>query len=325
MKKHFRIFTFILVVFCVAVLFLPALTQRASGFSDTAYLKARGQTSGRVTRFLVMGRDRSAGLADCIMIVTVHEDSGAVSVVQIPRDTYAEYTRRDYKKLNGILQKKGETGTKEFLSRALGVPLDYFLILELDCLCNLVDSVGGVDIEIPQDMHYSDPSQNLEIHFEKGKRHLNGKQAEDFVRFRSGYANADLGRLDAQKLFLRAFVKKCNDLSAGEKVRLVLSVLTKVQTDVDIAAAIRMAKLFGTFDADSIPMATLPGQAVQGSSGAWYYSLNREGCIRILNEFLLPEIMLNEESFDPNGVFDREDHEDFHHIYSASEGSLPLG
>ena len=323
-----RVFRFSIVFVCLITLTALFLQSQNAVFArgpESEDLSTFGSTSSRVTRFLVLGKDRSVGLADCIMIVTVCEDSGAVSVVQIPRDTYAEYTDRDYKKLNGILQEKGETGAKEFLSSALGVPLDYFLILDLDCLDRLVDAVGGVEIDIPQDMYYSDPTQGLEINLRAGNHLLNGKEAEQFVRYRAGYANADLGRLDAQKLFLRAFVKKCNTMSGAEKVKLVLSVLTKVQTDVDLPAILRMTGLFGNFDADAIPITTLPGQAVQGSSGAWYYSLNREGCIKILNAFLLPETILNQDSFDPKGLFDREDHKDFHNIYIASQEDLPLG
>ena len=318
---------FVSVLICILCL---GLLQGCGGITPSVSasdksLHTMKSASERVTRFLVMGCDRAAHLADCIMIVTLNEGSGAVSVVQIPRDTYAEYTHRDYKKLNGILQEKGERGAKEFLSQAFGVPLDYFLILDLDCLDQAVDAVGGVDLEIPTDMQYSDPDGNLEIQFTKGEHHLNGAQAEQFVRYRSGYANADLGRLDAQKLFLRAFVKKCNSLSGTEKARLLLSFLTKVQTDIDIAAAFRLAGLFGNFDADAIPMVTLPGQAVQGSSGAWYYSINRQGAIRVLNQYLLPQTEIDDRTFDPNGVFDREDLEDFHTIYIAPEETLPLG
>ena len=323
MKKLFRLFVCILCLGCLLLQGCGGVGLSAS-LTDNS-LHAMKTTSERVTRFLVMGCDRSAHLADCIMIVTVNEGSGEVSVVQIPRDTYAEYTSRDYKKLNGILGEKGEKGAKEFLSRAVGIPLDYFLILDLNCLDQVVDAVGGVDLDIPMDMYYSDPDGGLEIALSKGYHHLSGVQAEQFVRYRAGYANADLGRLDAQKIFLRAFVKKCNSLSGTEKAKLLLSFLTKVQTDIDIAAAFRMAGLFGNFDADAIPMVTLPGQAVQGSSGAWYYSVNRQGAIRVLNQYLLPQAQFDDSTFDPGGIFDREDFKDFHNIYMAPEAKLPLG
>lgn len=320
-----RFFLVLICLSCTALLLLQGCVKISSESIVEKSLSTMKDSSGRITRFLVLGCDRSARLADCIMVITVCESNGAVSVVQIPRDTYAEYTDRDYKKLNGILQEKGERGAKEFLSQALGVPLDYFLILDLDCLDRIVDAVGGVDLEIPVDMYYSDPYGGLEINLSKGNHHLNGAEVEQFVRYRAGYANADLGRLDAQKLFLRAFVKKCSGLSSADRMKLVLSVLTKVQTDIDLPAIIRMTGLLGSFDADAIPMATLPGQAVQGKSGAWYYSLNRQGAIRVLNQYLFPQNELDDRTFDPDGVFDREDFKDFHNIYIAPEEKLPPG
>ena len=316
---------FLLVLICLSCIFLQGCESHFSTSTENRSLSTMRSESDHATRFLVMGCDRAAHLADCIMVITVCEENGAVSVMQIPRDTYAEYTSRDYKKLNGILQEKGEAGAKEFLSKALGVPLDYFLILNLDSLDRLVDAVGGVDLEIPMDMYHSDPDGNPEIALSKGKHHLSGAEAEQFVRYRAGYVNADLGRLDAQKLFLRAFIKKCNTLSTKEKISLAVSVLNKVQTDIDLPAIVRMIRLLGNFDADAIPMVTIPGQAVQGTSGAWYYSINRQGAIRALNEYLMPQNDVDDRTFDPHGLFDREDLRDFHNIYIAPEEKLPLG
>lgn len=324
MKKIVQILFVCLCVACASILFLQESAHAGEKEQPTQPVVA-SKEHDRITRILVLGCDRSAHLADAIMIVTVCENSAQTSVLQIPRDTYAEYTTRDYKKLNGILQEKGELGTLHFLSDAIGIALDYFVILDLDCVSSIVDAVGGVDLEIPQEMLYCDPVQGLEIDLHAGSNHLNGSQAEQFIRYRSGYLNADLGRLDAQKLFLRAFVQKCASLTAGEKLRIVLSTLLGLQTNLDLPAAIRMTKLFGTVQADSIPMGTLAGQAVQGRSGAWYYSLNRAGAVRMLNEFLKPLHPLDEEIFDPDGIFDREDHPDFHNIYIAPESCLPLG
>lgn len=315
---------FLLALLCLSCVFLQGCGIGLLG-SGGASLSAMKGNAERVTRFLVMGCDRSAHLADCIMVITVRESDRSVSVVQIPRDTYAEYTSRDYKKLNGILQEKGEAGARSFLSQALGIPLDYFLILDLNVLDRVVDTVGGVDLEIPTDMYYSDPDGNLEIAFSKGAHHLSGAEAEQFMRYRAGYADADLGRINAQRIFLRAFVKKCNTLSAKEKIELAFSVLTSVQTDIDLPSLVRMTAILGSLDADAIPMVTIPGQAVQGTSGAWYYSINRQGAIRVLNQYLLPQNEFDDRTFDPNGVFDREELGDFHNIYIAPEEKLPLG
>ena len=77
----------------------------------------------------------------------------------------------------------------------------------------LVDAIGGVDFDVPINMDYDDPIQNLSIHFKKGVQHLSGADALRVVRFRhnndgSGYGSEDLGRMATQQKFLKAVAKK---------------------------------------------------------------------------------------------------------------------
>ena len=286
-------------------------------------LCAASSGEDRVTRFLLLGCDRSTKLTDSILLVSVNETQNRVGILQIPRDTYAEYTDRDYKKLNGGMQVLGENGIKQFLSDALGVPIHCFLVLKLDFFQKLVDAIGGVELEIPRDMVYSDPAQGLEIKLPKGKMRLSGEQAEQFVRYRSGYVNADLGRLDAQKLFLRAFAKQCKSLTTGAVLRVLGLALTGVQTDIGAVEAVRVLKTLLSCDPETVPMATLAGQAVQGKSGAWYYVLNREGASQMLCEYLFMSES-KADAFDPQGVFLRESNPQFSKIYFADPAHLPL-
>ena len=278
----------------------------------------------RVTRILLLGCDRASGLADSILLVSINEDVKTASILQIPRDTYAEYTERDYKKINGALSVLGEDGIKNFLSASLGVPVHYFAVVKLDLFCKMVDAVGGVDVDVPQKMEYHDPAQNLHISLDAGVQHLDGKTAEHFVRYRSGYVNADLGRLDAQKLFLRAFAKRCRELKAPDYFRLAGASLTGVQTDIGIGEAIRLSKVLRECNPEAVPMQTLTGQAVKGKSGAWYYVLNREGACRQINELTYPEAFLDFSNFDPDRLFDRTQNLEFHNVYTAAEDALPL-
>ena len=277
-----------------------------------------------VTRILLLGCDRASGLADSILLVSINEQEKSTSVLQIPRDTYAEYTEKDYKKINGTLTTLGGSATKDFFSRALGVPVHYYAVVKLDLFCKMVDAIGGVDVEVPQAMEYHDPAQNLHISLEAGRQHLDGKTAEHFVRYRSGYVNADLGRLDAQKLFLRAFAQKCCDLTATEYCRLATASLTGVQTDIGIGEAVRLGSILRECDPETVPMQTLAGQAVKGQSGAWYYVLNREGACRQINELAYPEHTLTQTEFDAVGLFDRTQNPQFHNVYMAAEEELPL-
>ncbi len=306
-----------------ALLFLyPAPSDASSVHACDADIVST--ETDRVTRILVLGTDRSAGLTDSIFILTVNEGTKEASVLQIPRDTYAEYTEHDYKKINGASRAIGDRALKQFLSNALQIPIHAYVRLNLDVLDRVIDDIGGVDVEIPQEMEYRDPAQDLEIRLPSGRVHLDGKMAEQFVRYRSGYANADLGRLDAQKLFLRAVAMQCKHLRLSQMLRVTLSALPNVNTDLTLPDALRLITTLMDCNAETFPMATISGQAVQGKSGAWYYVINKEGAIHQRAEYLSPTHPLQEADFDPDGIFDREDYEIFHLIYVARESELPL-
>ena len=326
MKHFFGVFC---LFFALFALFFSTFSPVFLGKTEeTAVKPAQNEVcepSLDVLRFLVLGTDQAAGLTDSIFLVTLNKTEKNARILQIPRDTYANYTPKDYKKINGALHALGEQGLKQRLAEALGVPIHYFVVLDLSCMRRMVDAIGGVELCIPQDLEYSDPAQGLGIHLLAGTHHLDGAMAEHFVRYRAGYVNADLGRLDAQKLFLQAFAQKCRSLTVAQLLRVTSVALTMLQTDLSLPEAMQAALLLRACDADSIPMATLCGQAAQGSSGAWYYVVNREGACRSVNEYLLPAQRLELCEFDRNGFFDRPDFEAFHKIYLAPEGTLPVG
>ena len=296
-------------------------SERTESVSDSVGTAGGGEG---IFRILLLGCDRSAALCDSILLFTVSERTKSTSVLQIPRDTYAEYTTKSYKKLNGAANELGLDGMQRLLEEVLGVDIDAYVAIKPDALVTVVDAIGGVDVTVPQDMDYSDPAQGLEIHLEAGEAHLDGKAAEQFVRYRSGYANADLGRLDAQKIFLQSFATRCKSLSLSQTIGILTRVMTKVQTNLTLPAAIRLLRTLRECDERSIPMATLPGIAVRGDSGAWYYVVNREGAVRAINAYLLPQTPKTVDDFDPQGILDREINERFHKIYEASEDRLPL-
>ncbi len=270
-----------------------------------------------VSRFLIFGCDKAAALTDAIFLVARNGKTGEMRVMQIPRDTYAAYTEAAYRKLNGALRAVGSDRCKAFFTRALGVKIDWYAAMDLECVASLVDAVGGVDVDIPMDMNYSDPAQGLEIHLTRGRQHLDGAAALSFIRFRSGYANADLGRMDAQKTFLRAFAEKCRDLDAATFFRMFLMSVPHMKTDLPVQEAIRISRGLRNCDFDAIPIETAPGEAIRGKSGAWYYVLNRAGTREAVNRLMMPQAAVTDVLFDPDRVFDRASDADFHRIYMS--------
>ena len=318
MKKKIRFLGLFLTLSALAMgLLLQGCGTRGDRDYRTSADSVPVSRVARTYRVLVMGTDKTANLTDTLFLFAVNGEAGEAKILQIPRDTYANYTQNDYKKINGALNAKGALGMRDMLSRALGVTIDCYLRLDLAALCDIVDAVGGVDVEIPQPMHYTDPEQGLQIDFDAGLTHLSGADAERFIRFRSGYADADLGRLEAQRLFLDAFAKKCATLSGKEVFHLVTLVLTRVQSDVSFPDAWRIVEAMNACKTEQIAMATLPGQAVQGTSGAWYYCVRRADAILFVNEYLMPQPAVTDATFDPDFLFDRRDHAEFHKIYTS--------
>lgn len=167
-----------------------------------------------------------------------------------------------------------------------GVPVDFYAQVNVSGFRGVVDAVGGVDVVIQQDMNYDDPLQDLHIHLKKGSQHLDGNKAEQFVRFRKGYVSADLARIDAQKIFMTAFIKKLLSFSTVTKIGSVAEEIQKnLTTNLTVSDAVYFATNALELDLANITMITLPG-ASQYMDGASYYSANKAAVLETVNNYL---------------------------------------
>ena len=152
----------------------------------------------------------------------------------------------------------------------------------------LVDLMGGVTFDLPVDMHYSDPTQNLSIDLQAGKQHLNGEQAMQVARFRSGYATADLGRIEVQRALVSAAIRQwVSPKGAIHLPQAVKLVADHTNTDLSTRNLLWLAESFLLCSRSDIRSATLPGYAANFSSGS-YYVLDAAGVADIVNQYLNP-------------------------------------
>jgi LCP family protein required for cell wall assembly len=172
------------------------------------------------------------------------------------------------------------------LSSSFGIPLDFYAQVNVDGFDNIVDAIGGVDIYVQHDMDYADPMQNLHIHIKKGYQHMDGKTAEGFVRFRYGYATADIARTDAQKIFMTAFIKKAISL---EGIMNLNNLITEIRSNLNTNVSFEDAMYFATnaldVDLSSITMFTCPGTSLY-QNGVSYYTVNKTAVLEMINEYL---------------------------------------
>ena len=126
-------------MFCASGLARPAQKSVGSALSSS--------DGKRAYTFLLTGRDKAANLADVIMLAVFDTEEHKICVVQIPRDTYFNYTDKDYKKINGALSAcGGAAGFSSRVGEALGVPVDFYMSIDLDAFVQVVDLLGGVDM-----------------------------------------------------------------------------------------------------------------------------------------------------------------------------------
>lgn len=272
---------------------------------------------------LLLGEDDAAGLTDVLMIVSCDTENREINVLQIPRDTYAEYTSASYRKMNAASDiLGGGAGVAGFLEDTFAISIDHYVTVDLDAVSAVVDALGGVEVDVPMDMIYADPYQDLSIEIKKGRQILDGEKAKQFIRYRSGYIRGDLDRLDAQKVFLSAILKKISEQSnIFSVVEIIGAVLPRVESNISYNDCFDLIKELGVPDMEKVSFVTLPGGDIQGSSGAWYYIMNRDAAYKVIREKFNSDI--SEVEFDPERKFTSTVRSGFNDIYEADIGYEP--
>ena len=156
---------------------------------------------------LLLGVDKDGYRTDTIMIAHYDDELKTVTVLQIPRDTYVGGNGRYDKKINSAYF-AGIDQLKKEIKMAYGIEIHKYVTVDLEGFRQIVDLLGGVEVDVPIYMDYDDPEQNLHIHIKAGKQVLDGKTAEGFVRYRKSNDGVDYDRSKSQKAFLTAMFKK---------------------------------------------------------------------------------------------------------------------
>lgn len=166
---------------------------------------------------LLAGSDDGNGKADTIMLGVFDTGEKTASLISIPRDTLVTINGRD-NKINAAYGLGGMDLLCDTVEEMLAIPVDFYVSVELDAFAAIVETIGGVWFDVPMDMDYEDPYQDLVIHVKKGYQRLNGEQALGVMRFREGYISQDLGRVQTQRALLTAMVKQTVTASNATKV-----------------------------------------------------------------------------------------------------------
>ncbi len=239
--------------------------------------------------FLLIGIDADGTRSDTNMLLSYDGYSDRINILSFPRDTKVIMNGHS-QKLNaamgvGLAKAKAEMddAPEEELIRQVkslsGLPVHYFVTVDFDGFKEIIDVLGGVEFNVPYNMNYDDPVQNLHIHLKKGQQHLDGQMAHDFVRFRQNnggsapgeYVMGDEGRIYWQQRFLKALIAQKARPEYFDKLTDIFDVIVKhVRTNYTMQDLLKHVDVIQNLNVNDIESYQLPGDAVYENGVAWY-------------------------------------------------------
>ena len=185
-----------------------------------------------------------------------------VYMIAIPRDVYLPQYQT---KINAMYYYQQAEGVKQAVSEVLGLPVDYYAVVSIDVFREMVDAIGGVEVNVPYRMYHEDQAAGLLIDLQPGSQWLDGKEASDFVRFRDTELG-DYDRVDNVKTLARAMlarIKALNVRAVGAVPDLWETYQDQVETNATPALVAQLLPRLGNLE---IYSATLPTYYIDGTS-----------------------------------------------------------
>jgi LCP family protein required for cell wall assembly len=273
----------------------PPSLATAAGHKDYCYT------------FLIVGVDEldAGSNTDTIMIGMLDTQANKLNVISIPRDTIANVPWTSTKKINSIYSsqmpiggdKTGLEALKYGIRQFVGYDVDSYVIIDVEAFQKLVDSIGGVNFDVPVDMYWTDTTRNLYISLQKGYQLLNGYQAMGLVRFRSsnpesnaaGYVIPDFGRINTQQAFLKATASQMlsigNITKVGEWAKIFKD---DVETSLNLGNIVWLGRQLLKLSADDITFSRIPSDVTEYINGSSYVTIHQEEWLEVINSSLNP-------------------------------------
>ncbi|MDQ0507676.1 Putative transcriptional regulator yvhJ [Aedoeadaptatus ivorii] len=224
--------------------------------------------------------------SDVMMVLDVDGAKRTASLVSVPRDSRVPIEGHGKTKINHAYAYGKQDLALQTVNENLGLNIPYYIVVDYAFVKDVVDIVGGIDVDVPMDMDYEDPSADppLYIHLKQGMQTLNGDEALQFVRFRKGYKNADLDRVKAQQAFISSLVNKVK--SPGGLLHapsLFVSYMDHTTSNMPLSKVSRMGLTLISIGEENLTTNTLPGtpKTIDGIS---YFIVDEAGTDRLLKD-----------------------------------------
>lgn len=170
--------------------------------------------ANRKINILVLGideRKNDVGRSNVTCVMTVDTENKTLAMLWVPRDSRVEIPGHGWNKIGHAYSYGGHQLSEQTVANLLGIPIDYYLAVNMDGFKKVIDTLGGVDINVDKRMYYYDPYDAGEvdndglIDLKPGMQHMDGNTALEYVRFRHDEMG-DIGRIERQQKFAKALL-----------------------------------------------------------------------------------------------------------------------
>jgi LCP family protein required for cell wall assembly len=247
------------------------------------------QYASDTVNVMVLGLDDEGVRTDVIILFNYSPENDKLNMLSLERDTRVKYDGRRMK-LNAVYAAGGIDGIREEVSEITGITADYYIVFDFKGFRKAIDALGGVTFDVPFNMKYDDPVQNLHINLKKGSQLLDGKKAEQLVRYRkgnkkgSGYIDGDVGRIKMQQEFIKALIEQKASFKYITKIDDILAVLDEhVKTDIGFKEISKYAGGMSDLKNGKVNAYSLPGESSM-IDGVWYFILDPEETEKLIRE-----------------------------------------
>lgn len=235
---------------------------------------------------LLIGYDarpgQTTGNSDTLIVAGFDPEAKRLGLLSVPRDTRVLLPGRGYQKINAAMSEGGVELTRRVVGDLLGVRIDHYVRVNFEQFKSVIDTLGGVTIEVEKDMYYvTGDSQDGVINLHKGVQRLNGAQALQYVRYRQD-ALGDITRTERQQKLLKALAEEVLQPKTVVKLPVLIpQVIRAVDTDLSVIDLLEWGKIAAGMDKSQILTETLPGGFLN-EDGVSYWQVDPEEAKRVM-------------------------------------------
>jgi len=316
---------FLFVLGNVFLFYINNITPETGGTSPLTRILdgLNGAKKNEPMNFLLLVGDKASGNTDTMLVANYNPTSNQISIVTIPRDTKVKIEHSSVPKINstyaaGGREHEGAKYASEIVSNLTGININYYVHLNISSIKRITDMLGGVYFDIPADLRYDDPAQDLEINLKKGYQLLDGDMVEQLLRFRkpreSKYSHAelvelkkfydgsDIKRSEMQVKFIKEFISQKFKIQYLPKFNSVINyAFQNIITNMTLADALKLSSGLIEVSSDNFNSFRLDGEDKVINAG-WYYVYNGKFINIDTKESITASEVVAEYFYSTNGI-----------------------